>query len=91
MCNGRIGNRSGDESIWVWSTGRASGEHETTLQEDADDEDEGDCVNALAVWKGHLISGHDNGKLRVWNVATGECDQVLECHNSGVCALAVCG
>ena len=43
------------------------------------------------LWEGRLISGHDSGKLRVWNVATGECDQVLEGHEDGVLALAVCG
>ncbi len=33
---------------------------------------------------GRLISGHDSGKLRVWSVATGECDQVLEGHEDTV-------
>jgi WD40 repeat protein len=43
------------------------------------------------VWEGHLISGHGRGKLRVWKVATGECGQVLEGHDTAVRALAVCG
>ena len=49
------------------------------------------------MWEGRLISGHESGKLRVWNVATGECGQVLEGHaygvdhNYGVRALAVWG
>ncbi len=48
-------------------------------------------VSCFAVWKDRLISGHGSGKLRVWNVATGECEQVLEGHNRAVVALAVCG
>jgi WD40 repeat protein len=46
----------------------------------------------------HYISrdhpnGHVSGRLRVWNVVTGACDQVLEGHTDAVSgyALAVCG
>ncbi len=35
------------------------------------------------------MSGHDSDTLRAWNVATGECDQVLEGYSGAVYALAV--
>ncbi len=41
------------------------------------DEDGIEPVLTLAVWKGRLISGHWSEKLRVWNVVTDECDEVL--------------
>ena len=47
-----------------------------------------ECAGSV---ESRLISGHYSGRLRVWNVATGECDQVLEGHGGGVRALAVCG
>ena len=50
-----------------------------------------DPVYSLSAWEGRLISGHHTGKLRVWNVVTGACDQVLEGHRWIVYALAVCG
>ena len=61
-----------------------------------------DPVNALAVWEGRrLISAHAAGNLRVWNVATGECDEVIHLPFSvdsegrsldcSVAAFAVCG
>jgi hypothetical protein len=96
LCDGRVCSGSEDGSIRVWS--RASGELERTLEangadvEDADsDEDSSDPVFSLAAWEGLLVSGHDSGTLRVWNVATGECDQVLEGHDDAVLAVAVCG
>jgi hypothetical protein len=95
-CDGRICSGSFDGSIRVWS--RASGEHERTLRADVAEEDKDEeaeegflPVYALAVWEGHLIGGHESGKLRVWNVATGECGQVLEGHDRAVWALAVWG
>ncbi len=64
------------------------GEYERTLQEYAHVVDN---VKALAVWEDRLNSGHWDRKVRVRNVATGECEQVLEGHNGGVRVLAVCG
>ncbi len=37
------------------------------------------------------MSGHDSGVIRVWNVATGVCDWVLQGHTGGVRCLAVSG
>ena len=83
LCDGRVcRSESWDRPIGVWS--RASGQLERTLEGT-------DGVHALAVWKGRLVSGHGSGKLRVWNVATGGCDQVHEGHGHPVYALAVCG
>jgi WD40 repeat protein len=51
-----------------------------------------DGVRCLSVWQGRLISGHGSGMLRVWNVATGACEQVLEGHSPQPArALAVSG
>ena len=50
-----------------------------------------DAVLSLSVWVDRLISGHCKSKLRVWNVMTGTCDQVLAGHKCDVNALAVCG
>jgi WD40 repeat protein len=81
MCSG-----SRDGSIRVW--GGASLEHERTLR---DEEHAEDCVCSLAAWEGRLISGHASGAIRVWNVATGACDRVLEGHTDAVKCLAVSG
>jgi WD40 repeat protein len=81
MCSG-----SRDGSIRVW--GGASLEHERTLR---DEEHAGDDVISLAAWEGRLISGHESGAIRVWNVATGVCDRVLERHTGAVRCLAVSG
>jgi WD40 repeat protein len=81
MCSG-----SRDGSIRVW--GGASLEHERTLR---DEEHAKDGVYSLAAWEGHLISGHGSGAMRVWNVATGVCDRLLEGHTRAVRCLAVSG
>ena len=89
-CDGRV--CSGSSDIRVWN--KASGELERALQAAADEEESDrdfDSVLALAVWEGRLISSHGSGKLRVWIVATGECNQVIEGHDDNVWALAVCG
>jgi hypothetical protein len=85
-CDGRICSGAWDGSIRVWS--RASGGHERTLHETAD---QSENAFSLAVWGDRLISGHLNGKLQVWDVATGDLEQVLEGHSGSVFALAVCG
>jgi hypothetical protein len=87
-CEGLVCSGSLDGSILVWSmTGEAADEPERRLVP----EGPRDEVQSLAAWKGRLISGHDSGQLRVWNVVTGACDQVLEGHTRAVLALVVCG
>ena len=80
MCSG-----SWDGSICVW--GGAALELERTLR---DEEDES-RVWSLAAWEGNLISGHEDGAIRVWNVATGARDRKLEGHTNAVVCLAVSG
>ena len=106
--DGRICSGSSDGSIRVWS--RASGAYELTMQayaesgysdfeSDEEFDERGDDVTALVVWEDRLISGHDSGLLRVWNVSKGSCVEVLEGHirmvgasgMDSVLALAVCG
>jgi WD40 repeat protein len=82
MCSGSV-----DGSIRVW--GGASLEHERTLRDEKRAAKDG--VHSLAAWEGRLISGHDGGVMRVWNVSTGVCEQVLEGHTSTVVCLAVSG
>ncbi len=96
-CDGRICTGSQDGWIRVWSR---AGEKERTLKEVADgrsrveDEDqdafEYDWLRALVVCEDRLISFYEFGKLRVGNVATGECKQVLR-HNDEVSAVAAWG
>ena len=38
---------------------------------------------------GNLISGSWDGTARVWDLATGECNQVLPGHENGVCVLGL--
>jgi hypothetical protein len=40
---------------------------------------------------GGLASGHGDGRVRVWDVAAGRCEAVLQGHAEGVTALAMCG
>ncbi len=82
-CEGQICTGSADGSIRILS--RATLHHVRTLRDGGRD-----CVGALVVWGGRLISGHHSGKLRVWNVLSGACESVLEGHARGVWALAVC-
>ena len=87
-CEGRVCSGSLDGSIRVWSMqGEATDEAEQTLVP----EGARDAVICLSVWGSLLISGHGSGKLRVWTLATGACEQVLDGHTQRVCALAVCG
>jgi WD40 repeat protein len=83
-CEGRVCSGSDDGSIWVWRMGEAT--EERLLYAGAKD-----AVLSLSAWESHLISGHASGELRVWNVVTGVCNQVIKGHTDSVCALAVCG
>jgi WD40 repeat protein len=46
-------------------------------------------VKALAAVQGQLLSGAFDTTIRVWNRRTGQCDDVLVGHTSGVTALSV--
>ena len=49
-------------------------------------------ATVLVEWAGTLISGHDSGELRVWDVLTDRCEQVLRGGGKRrCCALAVAG
>jgi hypothetical protein len=49
-----------------------------------------DPVWSLSVWEGVLISGHQSGMLKVWNVASCELWQVLQGHTNLIATLSVC-
>ena len=53
--------------------------------------DEVDVVCALSVWEGQLVSGHYSGRVRVWDVSTGERRQELIGHTTPVLSLCVVG
>ena len=46
---------------------------------------------SLVAWGRRLISGHESGVIRVWNVATGACEGRLDGHSGSVYCLAVSG
>ena len=89
-CMGRVCSGSSDGSIQVWTQ-----THETAQGPDLErrlaPEGDIDSVYALSEWNGHLISGHQSGLLRVWDVETGTCDYILPAHRCSVFALALCG
>ena len=73
-CDGRVCSGSLDGSIRVWSmTAEAADAPERKLLP----EGKIDPVFALSVREDRLISGHKSRYLRVWNVATGSCDQIF--------------
>ena len=49
-----------------------------------------DALYSLVACEGRLISRHYSGQLRVWNVVTGMCEQVLE-GKTPVYSLVTCG
>ena len=59
-------SESQDGSIQVWRL--------DTLEEERVLLNEGKCeyLASLAAWEGQLISGHASGRVRVWDVSTGE-------------------
>ncbi len=59
----------------------------TTLEEERVLDNGGDRALSLAVWEGELISGHGSGRIRVWDVASGE--RRLEFEGQGSSALCV--
>ena len=63
----------------------------TTLEEERVLDNGGESVLSLASWEGELISGHSSGRIRVWDVASGERRRELEGHARCVYALCVCG
>ena len=93
-CGGRICSACKDGVILVWDQKSIIGGPQFQLSSNWDDGDP-DFVEALAVWEDLLISAHGSGKLRMWNVATGLCIQVVEGdldeEVSGFGVLAVCG
>jgi len=83
-CKGRIYSGGKDDAIRVWN--------KNTLElEKALDVEHGAAVWSIAVWQDNLISGHDDGKVRIWDLSKGLCEQVLEGHEDGVNALVICG
>ena len=54
-------------------------------------EGDGDAVLALATWEGEVISRHESGRIRVWDVESGQRLRELEGNNDCVLALLVCG
>ena len=50
-----------------------------------------DAILALAVREGEVISGHRSGRIRVWEVESGQLWRELDCHDKYVFALHVCG
>ena len=100
-CQGRMCSGSADGSIRVWrldtleeervllSEGYESEEHDDVSE--GDESEEHNDVNALAVWEGQLISGHGSGRVRVWDVNTGERRRELVGHSGGVWSLCAVG
>ena len=54
-------------------------------------ESDGDQVLALAVREGEVISGYASGRIRVWDVGSGQRRRELEGHSDSIRALLVCG
>ena len=81
---GHIYSGGKDDAIRVWSK-------ETLRLEKVMELEHGAAVWSMTAWKERLMTGHDDGKVRVWDLSAGVCEQVLEGHEDGVNALAVCG
>ena len=77
--------RVSDGSIRVWRL--------DTLEEERvmSNQDIDESVLSLSVWEGQLISGHRYGRVRVWDVSTGERRRELVGHTGRVCSLCVVG
>ena len=82
MCSG-----SWDGSIRVWRMDTL--EEERVLRDECDTGDE--VVFALAVWEGQLLSGDGSGRVRVWDVSTGQLRRELVGHLESVRSLCVVG
>ena len=84
-CEGRMCSGSLDGPIRVRRLDTLEEERVLSIEEI------GGSVYALAVWEGQLISGHGSGRVRVWDVSTGERRGELAGHTGGVCSLCVVG
>ena len=82
FCDARVYSGCAYGFIRVWN--RATLEHERTL-------DNKDQVNALAVWEGLVISGHGDGYMAVWSIATGKRKWEVQGHDDEVKALKTVG
>ena len=89
QCAGRMCSGSRGGSILVWKLDAL--EVERVLLND----ESGGCICSLAVWEDRLISGHLSGRMRVWDVTTGErrqeLGQELEHFTPMACSLCVVG
>ena len=94
-CEGRMCSGSVDGSIRVWRLDTLEEERVLLSKWGENGEgyesDEDDGVNSLAVREGQLISGHGSGKVRVWDVGTGERRRELGGHTGSVWSLCVVG
>ena len=77
-CDGRIFGALADGSVLAWD--------QSTLEERQCLRSEGEVASALCVTVcGDLaISGHSDGSVRGWNIATGGCDHVIQGHDAAV-------
>ena len=50
-----------------------------------------DAIFALAAQDGEVISGHESGRIRVWDVESGQRRRELDGHDDSVVALHFCG
>ena len=82
-CMGRVCSGAWDGSIRIWS--RSTLAVERVLEAEG-----GGSVWCLTCWEGHLISGHGDGRLRAWDVASGRCELTLEGHEGAIRAVTVC-
>ena len=67
-----------------WAGGRAGGECVHALR------DHTAVVRAIALCGDVLVSGSFDGTIKVWDLATGQCERTLKGHTSAVYALAAC-
>ena len=96
-CDGKICSGDLDGSIRIWNKNTLLLEkvffleQSSSIEEVEDESQLSPWCDCLTDFHGQLVSGHEGGRIGLWDLRNERCSHVLEGHTSHVRALAVIG